>query len=352
MSFQNRASWLTAKQSPVNVVSEAPYTSPIANELVIKTKAIALNPADVGVQALGILLNEYPAILGCDVAGEVVEVDPSLADSYKVGDRVTGPASCTTVRDGKYCYSGFQEYVILKAPQIAKIPAHVSFQDASVLPLGINTAASSLFSEKTLGLGLPRSPAAASVGKTLLVWGASSSVGACGVQLAAQAGYEVIAVASQKNHELVKSLGAAAVFDHNDADIVDHIVKYVAGSGKEVVGAFSSIADGPVLETLCETLDKISTTTTTSVRKLVSSVMPGAEEKASKGVAIVTNFATFLGGNDFTTPVWEWLQDAMAQDTVKYAPPSEVVGNGLEDVQQGVDLLAKGVSAKKLVVLV
>lgn len=73
MSPKNRAAWITAKQSPINVVDNAPYTNPSANELVIKTKAIALNPADFHIQKLGILLKEYPAILGCDVAGEVVE---------------------------------------------------------------------------------------------------------------------------------------------------------------------------------------------------------------------------------------------------------------------------------------
>ena len=74
-----------AKQSPINVVDSAPYTSPLADELVIKTKAIALNPSDVVVQKLGILLEDYPAILGCDVAGEVVEVHSSLADAYNIG---------------------------------------------------------------------------------------------------------------------------------------------------------------------------------------------------------------------------------------------------------------------------
>lgn len=80
MPPSNRASWLMAKHSPVNVVDSAPYTSPLDNELVIRTKAIALNPTDVAAQKLGILLKDFPAILGCDVAGEVVEVHFSLAD--------------------------------------------------------------------------------------------------------------------------------------------------------------------------------------------------------------------------------------------------------------------------------
>ena len=114
MPPRNLTSWLMTKQSPVNVVDSAPYTSPSAKELVIKTKAIALNPADIVVQKLGILSEDYPAILGCDVAGEVVEVHPSLADVYSISDRVIGAASCLNRKDSTYCYSAFQEYVVLK----------------------------------------------------------------------------------------------------------------------------------------------------------------------------------------------------------------------------------------------
>lgn len=56
------------------VVQDAPYSKPEADELVIKTMAITVNPADVVIQKLGVLLQSYPAILGCDVAGIVEEV--------------------------------------------------------------------------------------------------------------------------------------------------------------------------------------------------------------------------------------------------------------------------------------
>ena len=159
-----------AKQSPVNIVDAAPYTPPSANELVVKTKAIALNPADVAVQKLGILVQDYPAIVGCDVAGEVVEAHPSLSDVYGVGDRVIGAASCMHRKDGTYCYSAFQEYVVLKLPSIAKVPKGVAYEDAAVLPLGINTAASCLFMDETLGLKAPAIDGTkAGQGKTLLV---------------------------------------------------------------------------------------------------------------------------------------------------------------------------------------
>ncbi len=343
MPPRNRASWLMAKQSPVNVVDSAPYTSPSADELVIKTKAIALNPADIVVQKLGILLKDYPAILGCDVAGEVVEVHPSLADVYSVGDRVIGAATCLHRKDGAYCYSAFQEYVVLKLPSIAKIPKEVAYEDASVLPLGINTAASCLFIDETLGLKAPSIDGTkASQGKTLLVWGASSSVGSCGVQMATHAGYEVVGVASKRNHEMVRGSGASMCFDQSDPTLVDDIVTYL--NGKEVVGAFDAISNDSTLNAICEILDR------SGGRKLVASVMPGAEEKATKGVKIITNFATDMASSGLSKAIWQWLNKTMQENRIKYMPQSEVVGKGLEHVQQAVDLLAKGVSAKKLVV--
>jgi NADPH:quinone reductase-like Zn-dependent oxidoreductase len=332
-----------SKQSPINIIDSAPYTSPSINELLIKTKAIALNPADWVVQKLGVLIEEYPAILGCDVAGEVVEVGSSLGSTYSVGDRVIGLANCLARKNGAYCYSAFQEYVVLKMPTVAKIPEVVAYEDAAVLPLGINTAASCLFMKQTLGLEVPSIAAhKEKQGKTLLVWGGSSSVGSCGVQLAVQAGYDVVAVASERNHEMVKTLGATVCFDQKDPTLVDRIVDYLRG--KDVAGALHVINDDTALEALCEILDR------SGGKKLIASVIPGAEAKRKDGVQVVTNYATDFSNSDMGKTIWEWLTEAMETRIVKYMPQSEIVGKGLEDVQKAVDILAKGVSAKKLIV--
>ncbi|KEF54041.1 uncharacterized protein A1O9_09836 [Exophiala aquamarina CBS 119918] len=73
MSPTNRAAWLMTKGSPVLVVDSAPYTTPSTNEVVVKTKAVDLNPAVIIYLNSMMSLKDYPAILGCDVAGEVVK---------------------------------------------------------------------------------------------------------------------------------------------------------------------------------------------------------------------------------------------------------------------------------------
>lgn len=350
----NHAAWLQTRQAPQMVVDSAPYTSPDANELVIRTRAVAFNPVDWGIQALGILIDQYPAILGCDVAGEVVEVHPSVADTFSIGDRVLGMASPLRTKNGVFCYAAFQEYVILKVPYIAKIPQTLQFKDATVLPLGVNTASTCLFISACLGLRLPGTQAQPQQDdkgqqekrEALLVWGASSSVGSCGVQLATHAGYEVVGIASRKNHDLVKQLGAKECFDQADPALVDHVVRSL--EGKYLVGAYDAISKDDTLASVCEILDRAGG------RKLVAAVMPGAEAKATKGVKITTNFAVF---DHFETTgdakhLWTWLEKALQDDTFKCAPPADVVGHGLDHVQKAVDVLKQGVSAKKLVVTI
>jgi len=108
MSTAHRAAWLISKEPPILVVDSAPYTAPSTNEVVIKTKAIAINPADVVYLKSTMSLKDYPAILGCDVVGEVVEVDPSLGEAYSIGDRVIAQGGAANRKDGTYCYSTFR----------------------------------------------------------------------------------------------------------------------------------------------------------------------------------------------------------------------------------------------------
>lgn len=332
-----------AKESPVLVVDSAPYTAPSADEVVVKTQAVAINPADVAFLKSVLVLKDYPAILGCDVAGEIVQVHPSLAEDYSVGDRVIAQGGLSSRKNGTYCYSTFQEYVVVKAVHMTKVPHHVAYEDAVVLPLGMVAALSSLFMEPTLALSWPlvdgQKPGES---RTVLIWGASSSVGSCGVQLAVHAGYEVVGIASKRNHEMVKSLGAKMCFDQTDPNLVDGIVQSL--QGKSVVGAFNAIHDDETLVKLCEILDRIGQ------RKLIASVSPGAETKGTRGVKIITNFAAIGVESDVPKLIWQWIHRAMENRTIKYMPQPEIVGKGLRDLQAAVELLSQGVSAKKLVV--
>lgn len=83
------------------------------------------------------------------------------------------------------------------------------------------------------------------IDRTILVWGGSSSVGSCAIQLAVASGVDVVTTASSKNFDYCKELGAKEAFDYHDKDVEDKIVKYL--DGKTVAGAYHAVgADGAV----------------------------------------------------------------------------------------------------------
>ena len=84
---KNAAAWaLKPKQRPL-VVSSAPYASPPEGHVAIEVHCVAVNPIDWILQDQNIFNLKYPAVLGSDVAGKIVEVGANVKD-LKVGDRV------------------------------------------------------------------------------------------------------------------------------------------------------------------------------------------------------------------------------------------------------------------------
>lgn len=73
------------------VVVALPVPTPGKDEVLVKVHASALNPIDWNIQKKGLSFDYFPAVLGCDIAGEVTKVG-SQVTSCKVGDRVCVPA--------------------------------------------------------------------------------------------------------------------------------------------------------------------------------------------------------------------------------------------------------------------
>jgi NADPH:quinone reductase-like Zn-dependent oxidoreductase len=134
-------------------------------------------------------------------------------------------------------YMAFQRYSLALSYVVTPLPSSVWFVDGVTIPLCFATAAHGLYGKGNLDLALPSPSAAAPArkGEKLLVWAGSTCVGMFAIQLAARAGYTVVATASPHNHALLLSFGAAAVFDRTDPDVVAMIT---AEFGKEWVGAY------------------------------------------------------------------------------------------------------------------
>ncbi len=87
----NTAAWITvAKVSPFEI-KPAPLGIPGENQILVKNYAIAINLVDGKIQYTALFPLNYATILGQDVAGEIVAVDPHVT-RFKKGDRVIGTA--------------------------------------------------------------------------------------------------------------------------------------------------------------------------------------------------------------------------------------------------------------------
>ncbi|KAL1881216.1 putative secondary metabolism biosynthetic enzyme [Diaporthe australafricana] len=368
---QNQAAWLSAKCCTPLEVRKAPYTSPGPGEIVVKNAALAINPVDGGKQALGdIMLSyiKYPFILGCDVAGDVVEVGRGV-ERFKVGDRVIGHAIAGAQVSNKASEGAFQHYTVIRQHLAAVIPATIPFDKACVLPLALTTSAYGLFHADCLNLPAPQVPASPPTGEAVIITGGASSVGSSAIQLAKSAGYEIYTTASPKNFDYVKQLGASHVYDYHSSSLVADMVAGLRG--EKVAGAYA-IGNGSV-ETCMQVLRQ------SQGSKLVvyaSIPLPESFPTSTLGTAQFVGRAVFwMGSTNIKSKLkgvqakfvdckhfWhtdgavsriyqQFLPQALERGQFVPAPEPMVVGTGLEKVQEAMEIQKKGVSARKVVVL-
>ena len=137
--------------------------------------------------------------LGFEISG-IVEKTGKNVSGFKKGDAVFA-----------YCglkFGGYAEYLCLKETDIIEQkPENMSFEEAATTPLGSLTA---LYFLKKVNV---------SNGQKILIYGASGSVGTFAIQLAKYFGAKVTSVCSQKNIDLVKSLGTDYSIDYTTTDI-------------------------------------------------------------------------------------------------------------------------------------
>lgn len=337
----SKAAYLQSTSHPLQILPTPkwPLTSP--NELLIRVQAVAINPVDALLQYNpGFIPITYPAVLGQDVAGEVVE---SLTSRFKVGDRVIG--HCMGIVSKRPQEGAFQEYMVLRDNLAAQIPDGMGFERAVVIPLGLSTAAAGFYQEGFMGLRLPGLKGEGKK-EVVFIWGGSSSVGCNAIQLAVAGGYEVVTSASGKNAEYLRGLGAKTVVNRNSASAREDIL--AALEGKTLAGTLDCIGGegwGVCLDVIGRHGDG---------SKLLITTKHGYPDPAPEGLRIRNMFATTVGDNGVGKAIYEdFLPRALEEGTFVPAPEPEVVGRGLESIQGAVDLYRGGApSAKKYVVLI
>ncbi len=195
-------------------LTEAEIPEPGEGQVRIEVKAAGINFADI-MQRRGHYDGgpKPPYHPGMEVAGTVDAVGDGV--NRDVGDSVV-----SLVTGG-----GYAEYVLADARGLLDIPGEMSFEEAAGFPVQWLTAHNCLHEWGEL-----------EAGETVLIHAAAGGVGSAAVQLASEAGAEVIGTAStDEKLDLAESLGLDHRIRYTDEDFVERVNDITGGDGVELV---------------------------------------------------------------------------------------------------------------------
>jgi len=211
------------------IYTDIAIPQPQQGEVLVKVKAISINPVDVKARAYEGVLDwiygeQRPVVLGWDISGEVVELGENV-DAFQVSDEVFGMVNFLGY--GK----AYAEYVAVPVDQLALKPKNITHQAAAAATLAALTAWQALVTE-----------AQVQSGDKVLIHAGSGGVGHYAIQIAKHLGAHVITTSSAKNKDFVLSLGADEHIDYHSVVLKDSV--------SEVDFVLDTIAGDVLLESL------------------------------------------------------------------------------------------------------
>ncbi|MBT8411293.1 MAG: NAD(P)-dependent alcohol dehydrogenase [Octadecabacter sp.] len=199
---------------------ELPVPTPKPNEVLIRIYATTVSAGDwrarsltmpKGLGLMGRLVfginGPRKPILGTEFSG-VFEAIGAEVKGYQTGDAVIGFPGAG--------FGAHAEFITMSTDgKLALKPDNISFEQAAAIPFGATTAYDFLVNKAKLQSG-----------ETVLINGASGSVGSACVQIAKHFGAHVTAICSGKNADMVRALGADRVIDYHTQDVIEPDVEY------------------------------------------------------------------------------------------------------------------------------
>ena len=223
-----------------NVLQYEDYPDPVAGagEVLVRVAAAGVNPVDTfdrSGQTKDWRPLQFPAVIGWDLAGTVASLGAGVK-GFAVGERVLA-----------WAYHTYAELCVVKSELLAKVPAGLELSQAAALPLVGLT-----------GSQLVAVASGAKAGQTVLVSGASGSVGRAAVFAARELGARVIAGVRRAQLEAAAQLGADQLVALDDPQAlgrlapVDVVANTVRGKTAEQLlarvrpgGVFASVTGAP-----------------------------------------------------------------------------------------------------------
>ncbi len=273
----------------VVVVEDVPVPSPGRGEILVRVMAAGVAPWDAIIREGKSKVSPQPPLtLGSDFSGVVEKVGPGVTD-FARADEVYG------VTNPRFC--GAQaEFAVATAGMVARKPQSLNHVEAGSAPVIAVTAWQMLFQY-----------AQAMHGQTAMVIGAAGNVGTYAVQMALDAGIQVVAIAHLNDEECLSSLGVKSIIDSNTPAFeqglpqVDAILDTVGGStfqrciaalkpgGKVVTSVFTeSLPAGAVFFYAEVTTARLQTLTPLfdegRIKARVGSILPLSEARQSQAM--------------------------------------------------------------------
>lgn len=287
-------------------IIEIEKPTPSAHEVVIKAKALSINPVDVKTRLGKSFYTDFkqhhnPIILGWDVSGIIESVGEKVT-AFKVGDAVFGMVNFPG--HGK----AYAEYVAAPADHLAKKPDNITHEEAAAATLAALTAYQVLKRH-------------VQPNNNVLIHAAAGGVGHFAIQIAKILGAHVTGTASAKNIDFVKSLGADAVIDYtqqpfeNTAKNLDFVLDTLSGE---------------TLERSIQTVRKGGTIITLPSSGFNEEVV----EKGKQGGVSIAFEMVESNGKDMQQ-IADWLQSGQLKATVGHTFPFEKLPEAHAQVESG-----------------
>lgn len=218
----------------VLTLSDIPQPTPLAEQLLVRVKATALNRADL-LQRRGKYAPPAgePTTMGLEIAGDVVAIG-SAVTQHAIGDRVFG-----LVGGG-----GYAEYCVIDQGTAMPIPSSLSYIEAAAIPEAFLTANEAIF---TLG--------ECQKNQTLLLHAGGSGISTAGIQLAHHCGASVfVTYGSPDKQSKIAAFKPEAMIPYKETSFADAIQTLTNHRGVDVIVDFigasalennlSSLAEG------------------------------------------------------------------------------------------------------------
>src|ERR1035441_4967054 len=194
---------------------EVPDPKPGRSQVLIRTRAVGVNPVETYLRSGANPKLVLPYTPGTDAGGEVLARGDGTRP-WQPGTRVYTSGSVS---------GAYAEMVLCEDADVHPLPERVSFAQGAAVNIPFATAYRALFQRARV---VP--------GEIVLVHGGSGGVGTAAIQLARNAGLKVISTAGTlKGEELLRQLGAHYVLNHRKPDYLSEIMTITEGLGVDAI---------------------------------------------------------------------------------------------------------------------